>query len=118
MHLSDPEEDQQQLLARTVYLAEQTNTQGHFIKYVVLLGALDQMQAIRLTQNFCQQFEHEIAAIREISWEKLQEHLFDFDQSFQCYSVLMLKSCGNKSTIFLLFRNNRFKQPNLFSLKK
>lgn len=87
VHLSDPEEDQQQLLARTVYLAEQTNTQGHFIKYVVLLGALDQMQAIRLTQNFCQQFEHEIAAIREISWEKLQEHLFDFDQFFQCYSV-------------------------------
>ncbi len=68
VHLSDPEEDQQQLLARAVYLAEQTNTQGHFIKYVVLLGALDQMQAIRLTQNFCQQFEHEIAAIREISW--------------------------------------------------
>ena len=87
VHLSDPEVDQQQLLARTVYLAEQTNTQGHFIKYVVLLGALDQMQAIRLTQNFCQQFEHEIAAIREISWEKLQEHLFDFDQFFQCYSV-------------------------------
>ena len=85
--LSDPEVDQQQLLARTVYLAEQTNTQGHFIKYVVLLGALDQMQAIRLTQNFCQQFEHEIAAIREISWEKLQEHLFDFGQLFQCYSV-------------------------------
>ena len=86
VHLSDPEVDQQQLLARTVYLAEQTNTQGRFIKYVVLLGALDQMQAIRLTQNFCQQFEHEIAAIREISWEKLQEHLFDFDQLFQCYS--------------------------------
>ena len=87
VHLSDPEEDQQQVLARAVYLAEQTNTQGRFIKYVVLLGALDQMQAIRLTQNFCQQFEHEIAAIREISWEKLQEHLFDFDQFFQCYSV-------------------------------
>ncbi len=86
VHLSDPEEDQQQVLARAVYLAEQTNTQGRFIKYVVLLGALDQMQAIRLTQNFCQQFEHEIAAIREISWEKLQEHLFDFDQLFQCYS--------------------------------
>ena len=86
VHLSDPEEDQEQLLARTVYIAEQTNTQGHFIKYLVLLGALDQMQAIRLTQNFCQQFEHEIAAIREISWEKLQEHLFDFDQLFQCYS--------------------------------
>ena len=87
VHLSDPEEDQQQVLARAVYLAEQTNTQGRFIKYVVLLGALDQMQAIRLTQNFCQQFEHEIAAIREISWEKLQEHLFDFGQLFQCYSV-------------------------------
>ena len=87
VHLSDPEVDQQQLLARAVYLAEQTNTQGHFIKYVVLLGALDQMQAIRLTQKFCQQFEHEIAAIREISWEKLQEHLFDFVQLFQCYSV-------------------------------
>ena len=86
VHLSDPEEDQQQALARAVYLAEQTNTQGRFIKYVVLLGALDQMQAIRLTQNFCQQFEHEIAAIREISWEKLQEHLFNFDQLFQCYS--------------------------------
>lgn len=86
VHLSDPEEDQQQVLARAVYLAEQTNTQGRFIKYVVLLGALDQMQATRLTQNFCQQFEHEIAAIREISWEKLQEHLFDFDQLFQCYS--------------------------------
>ena len=87
VHLSDPEEDQQQVLARAVYLAEQTNTQGRFIKYVVLLGALDQMQAIRLTQNFCQQFEHEIAAIREISWEKLQEHLFDLNQFFQCYSV-------------------------------
>ena len=87
VHLSDPEEDQQQVLARAVYLAEQTNTQGRFIKYVVLLGALDQMQAIRLTQNFCQQFEHEIAAIREISWEKLQGNLFDLNQLFQCYSV-------------------------------
>ncbi|UIZ57885.1 hypothetical protein LZP46_01650 [Acinetobacter sp. SCLZS86] len=87
VHLSDPEEDQEQLLARTVYIAEQTNTQGHFIKYLVLLGAFDQMQAIRLTQNFCQQFEHEIAAIREIYWEKLQENLFDFNQLFQCYSV-------------------------------
>ena len=87
VHLSDPEEDQQQLLARAVYIAEQTNTQGHFIKYLVLLGTLDQIQAIRLTQNLCQQFEHKIAAIREISWEKLQENLFDLNQLFQCYSV-------------------------------
>ena len=86
LHLSNPEEDPQQVLAHPVYLAEQTNTQGRFIKYVVVLGALDQMQAIRLTQNFCQQFEHEIAAIREISWEKLQEHLFDFEKLFQCYA--------------------------------
>lgn len=90
VHLSDPEEDQQQLLARAVYIAEQTNTQGHFIKYLVLLGTLDQIQAIRLTQNLCQQFEHKIAAIREISWEKLQENLFDFNQLFQCYSVAQI----------------------------
>ncbi len=88
VHLSDPEEDQQQVLARAVYLAEQTNTQGRFIKYVVLLGALDQMQAIRLTQNFCQQFEHEIAAIREISWERFPENIYLILISFfQCYSV-------------------------------
>ena len=86
VHLSTPEEDQQQVLARAVYVAEQTDLHGKFVKYVVLLGALDQMQAIRLMRSFCQQFEHELAAVSEISWEKLQSHLFDFDRLFKCYS--------------------------------
>ncbi|MDM1771564.1 MULTISPECIES: hypothetical protein [Acinetobacter] len=77
--------EQAALLKRPGYVAEQINAQGRFIKYLVLFGALDAMQATRFAHAFSQQHEHEIAAIREIDSAVLESQLFALDSLFQCY---------------------------------
>src|SRR5690554_6198004 len=77
--------EQAALLKRPGYVAEQINAQGRFIKYLVLFGALDAMQATRFAHVFSQQHEHEIAAIREIDSAVLESQLFALDSLFQCY---------------------------------
>ncbi|NNH26378.1 hypothetical protein [Acinetobacter terrestris] len=71
---------------RPIYLAEQINSQGCFIKYLALLGAENQAQAIHLSNVFSEQNQHCIAAIKEISWHDLAEHLTDFEALFYSYT--------------------------------
>lgn len=69
-----------------IYLAEQTSLQGRFIKYLALFGADSSAQAVRLSQQFAQSNHHQLAAIREIEWEKLQSHVHDVFSIFQVYT--------------------------------
>jgi hypothetical protein len=70
---------------RPIYLAEQISQQGHFIKYLALLGAEDQMQAIRLMQLFNAPSQHAMAAIKQIFWVDLADRFTDIESLFEAY---------------------------------
>ena len=70
--------------SRPAYIAEQVNPQGRFIKHLVLLGAVDAMQAVRMARLFSSQFQHDIAALKEIGWEPLSACLTHADALFKC----------------------------------
>ena len=69
-----------------IYLAEQTQQHGEFIKYLALFGADSPTEAIRLSQQFAQSCQHQVAAIREIEWDHLQSHMHDAFSIFQLYT--------------------------------
>ncbi|MEG2636415.1 MAG: hypothetical protein RSA09_07805, partial [Acinetobacter sp.] len=69
-----------------IYLAEQTHQHGGFIKYLALFGADSTTEAIRLSQQFAQSGQHQVAAIREIEWDQLQGHMHDAFSIFQLYT--------------------------------
>ena len=69
-----------------IYLAEQINSQGHFIKYLVLLGTENQMQAIRLIHLFTDPYQHQPSAIKEIFWNHLQDSFTHLETLFDSYS--------------------------------
>ena len=69
-----------------IYLAEQTHQHGGFIKYLALFGADSPTEAIRLSQQFAQSGQHQLAAIREIEWDQLQTHMHDVFSIFQLYT--------------------------------
>ncbi len=69
-----------------IYLAEQTNQHGGFIKYLALFGAESPTEAIRLSQQFAQSDQHQLAALREIEWNQLQDHMQDLFSIFQLYT--------------------------------
>ena len=69
-----------------IYLAEQTNQHGRFIKYLALFGADSPTEAIRLSQQFAQSCQHQLAALREIGWDQLQGHMHDVFSIFQLYT--------------------------------
>lgn len=69
-----------------IYLAEQINPQGRFIKYLVLLGTENQMQAIRLIHLFTDPYQHRPSAIKEIFWHHLQDSLAHLETLFDSYS--------------------------------
>ena len=69
-----------------IYLAEQTQQHGEFIKYLALFGADSPTEAIRLSQQFAQSCQHQVAAIREIVWDQLQSHMHDAFSIFQLYT--------------------------------
>jgi hypothetical protein len=70
--------------SRPAYIAEQVNLQGRFIKHLILLGAVDAMQAVRMARLFSSQFQHDIAALKEIGWEPLSACLTHADALFKC----------------------------------
>lgn len=71
---------------RPVYLAEQVDSQNCFMKYLVWLGAENQIQAVHLMHRFAEPYQHHIAAIKEISWEDLAENFTDFEALFYSYT--------------------------------
>lgn len=80
--------DMDHVFERTIYLAEQTDQQGRFIKYLALLGAVGELQAIRLAHLFTQAQGHKLAAVRSIDWPNLEQNLFNLDDLFNTYQAL------------------------------
>ena len=68
-----------------IYLAEQVNVEGKFIKYLMLLGAQNQMEAIRLAQLFSLQHQHDLASIKEISAKLMSQILSQPTELYQHY---------------------------------
>lgn len=78
--------DFEHALERTIYLAEQVNQKGQFIRYVALFGAQNDTQASRMVHAFSHQQHYNLAAIRKISWSDLASKLFDFYSLFEAYN--------------------------------
>lgn len=68
-----------------IYLAEQVNVDGKFIKYLMLLGAQNQMEAIRLAQLFSLQHQHNLASIKEINTKLMSQILSQPTELYQHY---------------------------------
>ncbi|MGE8561215.1 MAG: hypothetical protein ACN6NJ_09750 [Acinetobacter sp.] len=71
---------------RPIYLAEQTNSQGCFIKYLALLGAENQTQAIHAMKVWTEKHQNSMAAIKEIYWENFAENFTDLESLFYSYA--------------------------------
>ena len=67
------------------YIAEQLDKQSQFIKYLVLLGAENQMEAIRLASLFAEQNSHSIASLKVISNTELDIFINQPEQLYQHY---------------------------------
>jgi hypothetical protein len=71
-----------------IYLAEQIDAQGRFVKYLALFGAQGELQAIRLAHIFSHAQGHKLVAVSRIDWPNLEQNLFDFDALFHTYDAL------------------------------
>ncbi|WP_298145335.1 hypothetical protein [uncultured Acinetobacter sp.] len=80
--------DIEHVFERPIYLAEQTDSQGRFVKYLALFGAVGELQAIRLAHIFSHAQEHKLAAVSSINWASLEKNLFDPDALFNTYQAL------------------------------
>ena len=78
--------DFDEVLDRTLYLAEQVNAQGHFVRYLALFGAQNELQAIRMLNSFSQNQHYKLAAIRTLSWANLKGSLVNLESFFDVYS--------------------------------
>lgn len=54
--------------ARQVYLVEQLNLQGQFVKYLMLLGVPSQLQANYCIQHWLTHHQRQAAAIKSLAW--------------------------------------------------
>lgn len=57
--------------ARQVYLVEQLNLQGQFVKYLMLLGVPSQLQAHYCIQHWLSHHQRQAAAIKSLAWSAL-----------------------------------------------
>ena len=80
--------DIEHVFERPIYLAEQTDNQGRFVKYLALFGAVGELQAIRLTHIFSHAQDYKLAAVSSINWASLEKNLFDLDALFNTYQAL------------------------------
>jgi hypothetical protein len=80
-------QEHDQVLQKPIYLAEQINNEGHFIKYLALFGAQGELQAVRLAHLFSQAQAHQIAAVKVLDWPDLEQNLWDFETLFQSYDA-------------------------------
>lgn len=69
-----------------VFIAEQVQENGQFSQYVLLLGAENQMQAIRLMSNFSGLEKNSIVAVKQSSWQMLHNHFMQVDLLFNHYT--------------------------------
>ena len=78
--------DFEEVLERTLYLAEQIDAQGYFVRYLALFGAQNELQAIRMLNKFSQHQNYKLAAIRTLSWGNLTGNLLELESFFEVYS--------------------------------
>jgi hypothetical protein len=76
----------QQYANQPVYLAEQINAQGRFVKYIVILGAEDQLHAIRLGNIVSQHYAYELVALKLLPNEQSLKQCKNAEQFFELYS--------------------------------
>ncbi|HEX5381991.1 MAG TPA: hypothetical protein VFW61_07100 [Acinetobacter sp.] len=76
----------QQYVNQPVYLAEQINAQGCFVKYIVILGAEDQLHAIRLGNIISQHYAYELVALKLLPNEQSLKQCKNAEQFFELYS--------------------------------
>lgn len=69
-----------------VFIAEQVQNNRQFSQYVLLLGAENQIQAIRLMSNFSDLQQSSIVAVKQSSWQTLQNDFMQFDLLFNHYT--------------------------------
>lgn len=73
------------VLQQPIYIAEQVNQHGLFHQYVVLFGAQNELQAIRMCHLYSQMQQHKIMAVSRLNWTDLSQQLFDLNRLFNCY---------------------------------
>ena len=76
----------EQYINQPVYLAEQINAQGRFVKFVVILGAEDQLHAIRLGNIVSQHYAYELTALKLLPNEQSLKQCKNAEQFFELYS--------------------------------
>lgn len=69
-----------------VYLAEQTNQQGGFVRYLALLGVENPAQATQLMQLFNAPYQYAMAAIKQMSWMDWADHFSAVESLFDAYT--------------------------------
>jgi len=65
--------------ARQVYLVEQLNLQGQFVKYLMLLGVPSQLQAHYCIQHWLTHHQHQAAAIKSLAWSVISTRFMQLD---------------------------------------
>lgn len=76
-------EDQWQ--TRQVYVVEQLNGQGQFVKYLMLLGAPIQLQARYCIEHWLIQQQRHCAAIKVLAWSELSTRFTQLDLLWDLY---------------------------------
>ena len=75
----------EQYVNQPIYLAEQINAQGCFVKYLAILGAEDQLHAIRLGNIVSQHYAYEISALKLLPNEQKLKQCKTAEQLFELY---------------------------------
>ncbi len=65
--------------ARQVYLVEQLNLQGQFVKYLMLLGVPSQLQAHYCIQHWLTHHQRQAAAIKSLAWSVISTRFMQLD---------------------------------------
>ncbi|MHA3892547.1 hypothetical protein [Acinetobacter sp. GXMZU3951] len=76
----------EQLANQPVYLAEQINAQGQFMKYLAILGAEDQLQAIRFANIVSQHYAYQVTALKLLETDHALKCCKNTTQLFELYS--------------------------------
>jgi hypothetical protein len=71
--------------ARQVYLVEQLNLQGQFVKYLMLLGVASQLQAHYCINHWLGQHQRQAAAIKSLAWSALSDNFMQLESFAKAY---------------------------------
>lgn len=76
----------EQRLDGPIYVSEQIDASGHFIRYLAVFGAENVAHGIQMSLQFAQDHSHQLAAIRSVEWNKFNTALSDVISIFQIYT--------------------------------